>query len=360
MGRIKKDLNKICKQISEKIHDENIDRSLKFMEVCGTHTMSFFKFGLGNLLPNNIKLISGPGCPVCVTDTEYIDKAIYYMSLPDVIITTFGDMVNVPGSRTSIFNQKAKSGRVRIVYSPLQALELAKNNPTYKVVFLAVGFETTVPIIASTIIQARKQNIDNFYILCGHKLIPPAMSYLLESGEIGIDGFLCPGHVSAIIGMHPYKKIVEDKHIPCVIAGFDAHDIMMGIYMLLKQVKDNKYKVENEYNTWVHKEGNTLAQGIINEVFEVATVNWRGLDKIPGSGLRLKKKYLEFNIEKLIPAKVRKSIKNTNCICGDVIKGIKLPIDCRLFSKACRPNTPKGPCMVSSEGACSAYYKYAK
>jgi len=368
MGRNKTDLEfnslfrnqKLCKELSKKIREKNIDRLLKFMEVCGTHTVSFFKFGLRSLLPDNIKLISGPGCPVCVTPVEYIDKALYYMRMSETIIATFGDIVKVPGSCTSIFEEKSKMGNVKVVYSPLEALELAHNKPLKKIIFLAIGFETTAPLIASTILKVKEDNIKNFYILCGHKLIPPAMYNLLEDSEVKLDGFLCPGHVSTIIGTLPYRKIANRMKIPCVIAGFEAYDIMIGIYMLLKQVINGECKVQNQYTRCVTDKGNVSALEIMNKVFQSGTVKWRGLGEIPQSGLVLREEYVEFDIENLIPPEIPRSEDNPYCICADVIKGTKFPPDCKLFSKICTPDNPQGPCMISAEGTCAAWYKYSK
>jgi hydrogenase expression/formation protein HypD len=355
------------KNLSLKIADK-INSALKeykgkisLMEVCGTHTHSIFRSGIMSLLSDKIEHLSGPGCPVCVTPNKYIDTAIAYSRLPDVIITTFGDMVKVPGSSSSLEKEKANRGKVKIVYSPLESLEIARNNPEKKIVFLGVGFETTAPLVASTILQAYEEKIKNFFVLSGHKLIPPAMLSLLETGEIKIDGFICPGHVSAIIGETPYYPIVKKFGIPSVIVGFEPIDILEGIEMLSRQITGNeKRKVENQYKRVVRSEGNEKALSLMDEVFQIKDSSWRGLGLLPKSGLSIKKTYSDFDAEKKINVKIEKTKTHPECICGKVLCGTKKPCDCNLFAKSCTPENPIGPCMVSSEGTCAAYYKFNK
>ncbi len=350
-------------KIAEKINGylKGYKGKISLMEVCGTHTHSIFRSGIMSLLSDKIEHLSGPGCPVCVTPNKFIDTAIAYSRLPDVIITTFGDMIKVPGSSSSLEKEKANSGKIKIIYSPLESLEIARAHPEQKVVFLGVGFETTAPLVASTILRAKEENFDNFFVLSGHKLIPPAMQSLLESGEIKIDGFICPGHVSAIIGERPYKPIADKYGIPSVIIGFEPIDILEGIEMLIRQiVEKEKSEVENQYKRVVRSEGNQKALFLMNKVFEIKNSDWRGLGLLPNSGLYIKKAYSEFDAEKKISVKVEKTKIHPECICGKVLCGTKKPYDCTLFSKSCTPENPIGPCMVSSEGTCAAYYKFKK
>ncbi len=355
------------KNLSRKIADK-INNALKgykgkisLMEVCGTHTHSIFRSGIMSLLSDKIEHLSGPGCPVCVTPNKYIDTAIAYSRLPEVIITTFGDMIKVPGSSSSLEKEKAGGGKVKIVYSPLESLEIARSNPEKKIIFLGVGFETTAPLVASTILTANEKKIKNFFVLSGHKLIPPAMMALLESGEIKIDGFICPGHVSTIIGETPYYPIVKKFGIPSVIVGFEPIDILEGIEMLVRQIAENeKPKVENQYKRVVRSEGNEKALSLIDKVFEVKDSVWRGLGLLPKSGLYIKKAYSEFDAQKKINVEIEKTKTHAKCICGKVLCGTKKPYECELYGKSCTPENPIGPCMVSSEGTCAAYYKFKK
>jgi hydrogenase expression/formation protein HypD len=334
---------------------------ISLMEVCGTHTHSIFRSGIMSLLSDKIEHLSGPGCPVCVTPNNYIDTAIAYSRLPDTIIATFGDMIKVPGSTSSLEKEKASGGKIKIVYSPLESLKIAKNNPDRKVVFLGVGFETTAPLVASTILSAAEEKIDNFFVLPGHKLIPPAMTALLESKEININGFICPGHVSAIIGEKPYRPIVEKYGIPSVIIGFEPLDLLEGIEMLIKQItKNKKPSVENQYKRVVRMEGNKKALSLLDKVFDITDSTWRGLGKLTKSGLSIKSTYSKFDAKKQIKCKIERTKENPVCICGKVLCGTKKPYDCTLFSKICTPENPIGPCMVSSEGTCAAYYKFKK
>ncbi|MFA5389673.1 MAG: hydrogenase formation protein HypD [Candidatus Omnitrophota bacterium] len=333
--------------------------SVKFMEVCGTHTMAVERFGIRSGLPGNISLISGPGCPVCVTPKDYIDKAIALAGLKDIIIVSFGDMLKVPGTSSSLLKEKAK-GRVKIVYSPLDALELAEKNKDKKIVFLGIGFETTAPAVAAAIKCAKNKKLKNFFVYSGHKVMPPAMRLLAKDRLINIRGFLCPAHVSAIIGFKPYADISRKYGIACVISGFEPLDILQSILMLLRQVISGKAKVENQYMRVVKPSGNSKAQRLIYEVFSPKDSDWRGLGIIAKSGLALSKKYADFDIENNINMPEVKTSIDKRCICGSVLKGIKTPLECALFSKKCTPLNPQGACMVSSEGTCSAYYRYKR
>ncbi|MBI4777681.1 hydrogenase formation protein HypD [Candidatus Desantisbacteria bacterium] len=355
-----------------------VDRQICLMEVCGTHTVAIFKHGIRGLLPASLKLLSGPGCPVCVTPTQDVDAAIWLSRQKDVILTTFGDMMRVPGTMgagvegllpsaasgsrpsASLEKQRAKGADIRVVYSVLDALELAKTNPAKKVVFLGVGFETTSPSIASCIYTANQEGISNFWVYTCHKLIPPAMRALLESGETTIDGFICPGHVSTIIGSLPYNFIAEEFGVPCVISGFEPLDILQSIYMLAKQIKEEKAQVQIQYSRCVKPEGNEKALSMLHEVFEPADSNWRGIGVIPGSGLKIRQKYSRFDASLHFEMPDLSDLSDlSDCICGEILRGVAIPPDCPLFGKVCIPEEPVGACMVSSEGTCAAYYKYS-
>ncbi|MDL1969789.1 MAG: hydrogenase formation protein HypD [Candidatus Desulfofervidaceae bacterium] len=332
-------------------------KPIRLMEVCGTHTMAIGRYGLRSLLPAHIQLISGPGCPVCVTSTQEIDMMIKLAS-QDVIVTTFGDLMRVPGSYTSLQQERAKGADVRIVYSPFDALNIASKNPTRPVVFLGVGFETTAPGIAATIAEAKRQDIKNFFVFSAHKLIPPAMEALVSSPDLKIDGFICPGHVSTIIGLEPYRKLAEVYKVPCVITGFEPVDILQGILMLVKQLKNEEPKAEIQYTRVVKPEGNPKAMELMFSVFSPCEATWRGIGAIPESGLTLKDDYAAYDARLHFDMEVGKVKDPPGCRCGDVLKGLIIPPECPLFGKVCLPTHPVGPCMVSSEGSCAAYYKY--
>ncbi len=353
----KRIINGLIDNIHQKL--KGYSKKIVLMEVCGTHTMSIFRSGLKELLPRRIELLSGPGCPVCVTPNHYIDKAIAYSRVKDTVITTFGDMMRVPGSVSTLEKEKAKGANVVVVYSPLDALTIAKLNPNKKVVFLGIGFETTAPLVASTIETAKKSNVRNFFVLSGHKLIPPAIGALVNSGEVIIDGFICPGHVSAIIGSKPYRFIAEKYNIPCVITGFEPLDIAEGIYMLVKQIVEHqKADVQIQYTRIVKKKGNIKALRVMNKVFKIEDSQWRGIGYILASGLKLSKPYQHFDAERNFKVNLPESKEHKGCICSEILRGVKTPLDCKLFKKRCVPENPLGACMVSSEGTCSAYYKY--
>lgn len=331
---------------------------VNLMEVCGTHTVAIFRSGIKQILPSSIKLISGPGCPVCVTSQTDIDRMLSLARIKNVIITTFGDMLKVPGSSGSLEKERANGSDIRPVYSPLDALDIAQQFPRKEVVFLAVGFETTAPAIASIVSDARDKNLKNFSVYCCHKTIPPAMKVLLEAKEIKIDGFLCPGHVSSIIGSRPYDFISRDYKIPCVISGFEPTDILETIVMLLKQKKEGSACVEIQYARAVNIEGNIRAQEMLSRVFSPADADWRGLGMISRSGLALKKEFRAFDASNKFDIKAVRAVEPKSCLCGQVLRGVKTPRECKLFAKACTPENPYGPCMVSSEGTCSAWFKY--
>jgi len=328
------------------------------MEVCGTHTVAIFKHGIRQLLPEKINLLSGPGCPVCVTPNADIDKAIALAKNAQVILTTFGDMMKVPGSYSSLSQVKAVGADIRVVYSILDALKIAENNSRKSVVFFGVGFETTSPTTASAILEAERLGIDNFFFLSVHKLIPPAMRALLDSDEVHIDGFICPGHVSTIIGSQPYEFIPREYGIPCVIAGFEPLDILQAIDMLLEQISAEEPRVDIQYRRAVRKGGNPIALKYLSTVFDVTDARWRGIGIIPKSGLKLGQHYKRFDADCAFKIVTRPPKEAAGCCCGDILRGVSTPHECGLFAKACTPEHPVGPCMVSTEGTCSAWYLY--
>jgi hydrogenase expression/formation protein HypD len=333
-------------------------KSLRLMEVCGTHTVAIFKAGIRQLLPENVELVSGPGCPVCVTQNEYLDTAIAYSRKLDVIITTFGDMLKVPGSSSSLAKEKAQGADIRIVYSSIEALEIAVSHPDKKVIFLAVGFETTAPTAAAAILMANEAKLANFYVLSAHKLVPPALRALLTAGDSHVDGFLLPGHVSAIIGLKPYEFLSKEYNTPAVVAGFEALDILQSVYMLVRQIQNKTAKLENQYSRIVQNDGNISACNILSEVYQEADAKWRGIGRISDSGLVIREKYQAFDALLNISIIVEETKEAKGCQCGKVLRGLLLPADCLLFGKACKPEHPIGSCMVSVEGTCAAWYKY--
>ncbi len=343
-------------QLSEQLHRLS-EASWTFMEVCGGHTMAFYKFGLPALLPDNIRLLSGPGCPVCVTDTRYIDQAVAYSRLPDVVITTFGDLLRVPGSTSSLTTEKARGADIRIVYSSLEALEIAKSFPDKRIIFLGIGFETTAPTSAAAVLEAADHHIANFYLFSAHKIMPPAMAALIEEG-IPIHGYVCPGHVSAITGTAIYEPLVRQYGVSCVISGFEPADMLQSLLMLARQQIEHVPSVEIQYARAVKPEGNPKAQKILQQVFQPRDDWWRGLGILPGSGLAIAERYRQHDAEAMIAVDVEETRKVPGCICGEILKGLKTPRNCPLFARACTPASPVGTCMVSSEGACAAYYRY--
>jgi hydrogenase expression/formation protein HypD len=337
---------------------EKIGRPVKLMEVCGTHTVAVFRHGIRSLLPEGVSLLSGPGCPVCVTSVSDVEAAIQYAREPGVILATFGDMMRVPGGSGSLYEARADGAKVKVVYSPLDALEAAGKNPDMKVVFFATGFETTSPLVAATLKQAEKRGIGNFLIHPVHKLVPPALRALLDAREADMDGFMLPGHVSAIIGARPYDFLASEFNVPSVVTGFGAEDIMEGILMLLAQTASGAPGVQIQYRSVVREEGNPKAVGTIYEYFEPSDAEWRGIGRIPESGLALREAHRKYNARELIPVEVRDFPEPRGCACGEVLRGMKVPPECPLFGKRCTPERPVGACMVSTEGSCAAYYRY--
>ena len=335
-------------------------RKLRFMEVCGTHTVAIFRAGLRQILPDSVELVSGPGCPVCVTPDDYMDKAIALAQRGDVIIATFGDMLKVPGSKSSLNEAKTNGADIRIVYSPLDSIQIAKDNPDKKVIFLAVGFETTAPTAAATVLAAEQQGITNLYMLSAQKLVPPVMEALLNDEEVHVDGFILPGHVSVVTGTGVYEPVIAKYHVPGVVTGFEPLQILRGLYRLVQQVVNGEAKVENEYTDVVKTEGNPVSMAITNKVYESCDTGWRGMGIVPLSGLKMKAEYARFDIEQVLPIEVETVVKKTACRCGEVLRGIVTPKECPLFGKACVPTHAIGPCMVSVEGVCAAWYKYGQ
>lgn len=332
---------------------------VKIMEVCGTHTVSIAKNGLRAVMPERVTLLSGPGCPVCVTANVDIDTAIAIAQRPDTIVTTFGDMMKVPGSYSSMSKEKAEGRDIRIVYSPLDALALAAKEPEKQVVFIAVGFETTAPLIAAAILRAQEQGLTNFSVFCAHKTVPIALEALINDPEVQIDAFILPGHVSTIIGVEPYRFIAENYHVPGVITGFEPIDVLLGVHMILKQLEEGRADIEVAYARGVDPQGNVTAQQMVDRVFEPIDAEWRGIGVIPGTGLGIREEFAQFDACKRfgkIDVPETREIKG--CQCGEVLRGITLPFQCKLFGRACTPEHAIGPCMVSSEGSCAAYYRF--
>jgi len=348
----------ISRAILEKI--ETVSRKkIRLMEVCGTHTMSIFKSGIRTMLPDTISLLSGPGCPVCVTTQQEIDTFIELSRIEGVIVATFGDLIRVPGSESSLRKEQAGGGDIRIVYSTLDALEVAKKNPDKSVVFLGIGFETTAPTIAASLISAKQMGIDNYCVFSAHKLVPPALTTLVKNEVVRVDGFILPGHVSVIIGAKAYQSIAADYNIPCVVAGFEPTDILHAIFLLISQISGGISRVENAYPRAVTENGNKTAQDILKRVFESTDASWRGIGLIPGSGLKIRKEYSAYDAARRFNLTVPETKEPKGCACGKILTGQIAPPDCPLYGKTCTPTSPIGPCMVSSEGTCAAYYKYS-
>ncbi len=334
------------------------DSPMRLMEVCGTHTVSIARYGLRKALPETMELISGPGCPVCVTSNGDLDRAISLARIPGAIVATFGDMVRVPGSDSSLALERAAGRDVRVVYSPLDGLKMAEENPNLKVIFLGVGFETTAPTVAATALEARNRGLKNFFIFSAHKTVPKALKALLDLGEIKLDGFLLPGHVSAIIGSRPYEFVAGQYGLACVISGFEPLDILQSVLMLVRQVKSRRPRVEIQYKRGVKPEGNPRALEIMDQAFESSDVEWRGLGWIPGTGLILRKEFAEMDASRAFDIPVPLTRQTNGCRCGDVLRGLIRPEKCPLFARVCTPQNPVGPCMVSFEGSCAAAHKY--
>jgi hydrogenase expression/formation protein HypD len=337
--------------------NKSASEDYKFMEVCGGHTAAIHRFGIPSLLPENVKLISGPGCPVCVTGTDFIDKAIEYSRMEKVILATFGDLIRVPGSASSLEKEMSQGADVRIILSALEALEIARVNPMEKVILLGIGFETTAPGTAVTIMEADAGCINNFFLLSSHKIMPPAMEAILTGGS-DINGFICPGHVATITGSSVFDFIAQKYNLGCVIAGFEPVDILMSILMLIRQVNSKISRVEIQYSRAVTIEGNNAALKYMYSVFDLCDAAWRGLGIIPRSGLKLNKKFEKFDAELRIPVTIKHQEENELCICGNILRGLLSPADCPLFAEICVPDNPLGACMVSHEGACNSWYRY--
>jgi len=335
-------------------------RPWSIMEICGGQTHAIVKFGIDELLPHSLTLVHGPGCPVCVTPVELIDKAIEIALRPEVIFTSFGDMLRVPGTHTDLLSVKANGGDVRMVYSPLDAVKLAQANPAREVVFFAVGFETTAPANAMAVYQAHQRGLPNFSVLVSHVLVPPAMEALLSSPENRVQGFLAAGHVCTVMGYTEYYPLAAKYQVPIVVTGFEPLDILQGVYMCVKQLEEGRAEVENQYTRSVRREGNQPAQQLIREVFQIVPRKWRGLGEIPHSGLGLRDPYAEFDAEQRFGLAEQHVEESSECISGLVLQGIKKPHDCPAFGVRCTPERPLGAPMVSSEGACAAYYRYRR
>lgn len=345
-----RDLVKKIEAISQK--------ELRLMEVCGTHTMSIFRHGIRSLLPGHITLLTGPGCPVCVTAQRDIDAFVEFARVKDVIVTTFGDLMKVPGANSTLARERAEGADVRMVYSVFDALAIARENPGKQVVFCAVGFETTIPTIAAGILGAQAQGVTNFSIYSANKLTPPALAALMETKGIHIDGFILPGHVSVITGTQAYGATFDKFHIPSVIAGFEPIDILRAVLILVQQNEAGSPALVNAYARAVSDQGNVKAQAIMNQVFEITDAVWRGIGNIPASGMGLKSEFSAFDAALKFSMDLPHVPEPRGCACGKILMGLKTPEGCRLYKKTCTPMTPVGPCMVSSEGACAAFYRY--
>ncbi|MCS6955157.1 MAG: hydrogenase formation protein HypD [Candidatus Calescibacterium sp.] len=357
-------LTKIGKEevrfLIDQIHRLASDREYCIMEFCGTHTHEISRYGIRSVLPKNLDLKSGPGCPVCVTAAEDIDHIMAISEKYNLGIITFGDIVNVPGSNGTLSYLRAKGKEVKVVYSPIESIKIAKQNPDKNYLLIGIGFETTVPGLAYTIKKINQENVRNLFYFSLHKLTPPAMKALLDAGEIKLDGIIGPGHVSTVIGIKKWQDFIGSYQIPFVIMGFEPEDVIYGIYILMQKIKNKEYGVYNTYFRSVSFEGNVVAQRVVDEVFEISEANWRGFGMIPASGLELRKEYSHLNAKEIFILNEPIRVRKTGCRCGEVLRGVIKPYECPLFDKVCTPDNPKGPCMVSSEGTCAAYYLYEK
>jgi len=351
MQGLREELARLC---------ERVGRRVQIMEVCGTHTVSAFRSGLRSMIPASLRLVSGPGCPVCVTAQRHIDAAIRLAAEHDVIIATYGDMIRVPGKLGSLEVLRAKGARVRVVNSAMGAVQIAREQPGDEVVFLGVGFETTAPATAAAVTSADRENLKNLSVLMCHKLVVPAMMVLLEAGDVPLDGFLCPGHVSVIIGSAAYRPVVERHGKGCVVAGFEPLQMLLGMTHLVRQVAAGRPALENVYPAVVKDAGNPQALRLLEQVFVVADTPWRALGVIPGSGLELGPDFVRFDAMRRYNLELGEDEDHPSCLCGEVIQGKAEPAECPLFGEVCTPLKPIGPCMVSSEGTCSAWYKYGR
>ncbi len=354
-----------ARAVAQAIHNRST-RPVRLMEFCGGHTHAILRFGIPALLPDTVELRSGPGCPVCVTSAIDLDHAIALARVPEVVLTTFGDMMRVPGSHTSLAEAKANGADVRVVYSPLDALQVAYQNPDRPVVFLGVGFETTAPMVASAVLTAEDRGLENFTIFSTHKLTPPATLAILDAGNVALDGVIGPGHVTTVIGSDAWRFLPDAYQIGCAIAGFEPLDLLRAILALVTMIEQDTPEVNNAYPRSVKPEGNVPAQQAMERVFEIADAPWRGFGTIPASGLRVRERYARFDAAHVFSvvdpgrADVPPSREPPGCRCGDVLRGELTPPECALFATACTPQSPIGPCMVSAEGACAAYYRYGE
>ncbi len=337
-----------------------VTRPLRVMEVCGSHTMAIFRNGIRTILPQTMELVSGPGCPVCVTSAGHMDAFIAMAGQPGVRVAIFGDLFRVPGTTTSLAGESSRGAKIDIVYSPMDALETARNNPDELVVFLGVGFETTTPAIAATIFAAHNARVDNFVVFSTQKTMPAPMHALLGDPELRIDGILCPGHVSSITGAAMWEPFASRYNLACVVGGFETADLLKSLILLARQVGENRPRVENVYPRAVTREGNMRAKKMVDEIFEPCDTEWRGLGRIPDSGLKIREKYSKFDAEVRLNIRLHQREEPKGCLCGRILKGLNTPMECRLFATGCTPSHPVGPCMVSSEGTCAAYYKYGR
>jgi len=344
--------------VADAIHARST-RPVRLMEFCGGHTHAILRFGIPTILPPTVELRSGPGCPVCVTAAADLDRAIALAQVPEVILTTFGDMVRVPGSHSSLAQAKAEGADVRVVYSPLDALRIARHSPDRPVVFLGVGFETTAPMVASAVLAAEAEGVENFFVLSTHKLTPPATRAILDAGEVALDGIIGPGHVTTVIGSRAWRFLPDDYRIPVTIAGFEPLDILRAVLALVEMAEEDRPDVANTYARSVRPEGNVAAWQALEQVFEVADAEWRGFGIVPASALRPREAYARFDAARRFPVEVAPAREPPGCRCGEVLRGVLFPTECALFAQVCTPQSPIGPCMVSAEGACAAYYRYA-
>ncbi len=345
----------LAKQIGK-----DVRQPLRLMEFCGGHTHAILRFGIRKLLPSSVEMLSGPGCPVCVTSSIDLNRAIGLAQIPKVILTTFGDMLRVRGTDGSLQAERAKGADVRIVYSPLDALDLAQKHPDRSVIFLGVGFETTAPGVAASVLEAEARGLKNYFVFSIHKLTPPATRAILDAGEVSLSGILGPGHVTTVIGTEAWQFLPGQYGMPIAVAGFEPLDSLRGIGMLADQVRNGQSRVDNAYSRSVLPRGNPTALTIMNRVFEVCDAEWRGMGGLARSGLRLREEYASFDASRVFPVSVGPGEEPAGCRCGEVLRGILNPRECPLFRRVCHPENPVGPCMVSAEGACSAYLQYGE
>lgn len=350
---------KIAQAIAGEIA-RKVTRPWVLMEVCGGQTHTLMRYGIDELLPREIELVHGPGCPVCVTPLEMVDRAVRIASLPGVIFTSYGDMLRVPGSESDLFRAKANGADVRVVYSPMDAVKLARENPDRKVVFFGVGFETTAPANGMAVWQAKREGLTNFSMLVSHVLVPPAMRLILSSPANRVQGFIAPGHVCTVMGYREYEELASEFRVPMVVGGFEPLDLLEAISMLVSQLEERRAEVENQYARSVNAEGNLAAQNVLRQVFEVSDRQWRGIGQIAGSGYRLRDEYADFDAERIFRVEDWHAEEPKECISALVLQGLKKPLDCPAFGVRCTPMTPLGAPMVSAEGACAAYYQYRR